>query len=171
MIPRISALELQQIPKPFDHPDWVFEIKYDGFRALARIENGVCRLVSRRDNVYKRFGRLRNAIPGDVKSNEVVLDGVIVVLDSEGKSLFNDLMHTRRTPTFAAFDILWLNGEDLREMPLLERKARLKKLIKSRPKRMLYVDHIVQNGKALFVEVCKRAMEGIVAKPAVSACK
>src|SRR5262245_56783073 len=107
MIPRLSALELQQIPTPFDHPDWVFEIKYDGFRALARIESGVCHLISRRDNVFKRFDTLRKAIPGDVKCNEVLMDGEIVVLDTEGKSRFNDLMHTRSAPTFAAFDILW----------------------------------------------------------------
>ena len=114
---------------------------------------------------------MRKAIPGDVKSNEAVLDGEIVVLDSEGKSLFNDLMHTRSTPTFAAFDILWLNGEDLRELPLLERKTRLRKFIKSRPRRILYVDHIAQNGSAMFIEVCKRDMEGIVAKPKFSAYK
>src|SRR5262245_21649462 len=101
-IPRLSALELQQIPKPFDHAEWVFEIKYDGFRSLAQIENGVCRLISRRNNVFKRFDDLRRALPADMKSDEVVLDGEIVVLDDEGKSLFNELMHTRNTPIFAA---------------------------------------------------------------------
>jgi bifunctional non-homologous end joining protein LigD len=106
-----------------------------------------------------------------VKSDDVVLDGEIVVLDSDGKSLFNELVHTRSTPIFAAFDILWLNDEDLRELPLLERKLLLRKVIRTRPKRMLFVDHIAQNGKAMFAEICKRDMEGIVAKPAISAYK
>jgi bifunctional non-homologous end joining protein LigD len=167
MIPRLSALELQQIPRPFDDPDWLFEIKYDGFRSLAQIENGVCRLISRKDNVYKRFVDLAKAIPADLTVDEAVLDGEIVVLDSEGKSLFYELMHSRAVPIFAAFDLLWLNGRDLRDQPLLERKRRLRKIVRKRAKRMMYVDHITQNGKAMFAEVCKRDMEGIVAKPAI----
>jgi bifunctional non-homologous end joining protein LigD len=168
MIPRLSALDLQQIPRPFDDPDWLFEIKYDGFRSLAQIEHGVCRLISRKDNVYKRFTDLAKAIPADLTIDEAVLDGEIVVLDSEGKSLFYELMHTRAVPIFAAFDLVWLNGTDLRDQPLLERKRRLRKIVRKRTKRMLFVDHIKQNGRAMFAEVCKRDMEGIVAKPVIS---
>src|SRR5262245_5416763 len=133
--------------------------------------SGVCRLNSRNDNVYKRFVDLNKAIPGDLTTDNAVLDGEIVVLDSNGQSLFYELMHSRAIPIFAVFDLLWLNGEDLRELPLLERKRRLRKIVRKRPKRMLYVDHITQNRKAMYAEICKRDMEGIVAKPAVSPYK
>src|SRR5262245_55255073 len=171
MIARFSALELQQIQKPFDHAEWVFEIKYDGFRSLAQIEKGVCHLISRNDNVYKRFADLCKAIPGDLTTDNAVLDGEIVVLDTNVQSLFYELMRARATPIYAVFDLLWLNGEDLRELPLIERKRRLRKIVRKRPKRMLYVDHITQNRKAMYAEICKRDMEGIVAMPAVSPYK
>jgi bifunctional non-homologous end joining protein LigD len=171
IIPTISALELQQINRPFDGPDWIFEIKYDGFRSLARIESGVCRLISPNDNAFKRFSDLAKAIPGDITADDAVLDGEIVVLDSNGQSLFYELMRSRAVPIFAAFDLLWLNGTDLRDQPLLERKRRLRRIVRKRAKRMLYVDHIKQNGKAMFAEVCKRDMEGIVAKFAISRYK
>src|SRR5262245_65117982 len=125
-IPKISPLELQQIQAPFDHPEWVFEVKYDGFRALAYVEEGRCTLVSRNDNAFKRFDGLRVALPNDLNGVvDAVIDGEVVVLDSKGRALFNELMHSRSTPVFAAFDLLWLNGVDLRAEPLLDRKARL----------------------------------------------
>jgi len=76
VIPPLSALELQQIERPFDDPAWVFEIKFDGFRSLAKIEGGVCELISRNENVFKRFAKLSRALPDDLKGVvDVVLDG------------------------------------------------------------------------------------------------
>ena len=87
MIPSFSALELQQIPNAFDDPDWVFAIKFDGVRARAQIEDSECTLISRKNNVFKRFDGLRRALPGDLKDvRGAVLDGEIVVLDAEGRS-------------------------------------------------------------------------------------
>ena len=138
MIPPLSALELQQIERPFDDPDWVFEIKFDGFRSLAKIEAGECTLISRNNNVFKRFDGLRRALPSDLKGvRDVVLDGEIVVLDDEGRSLFNPLMSSKSMPVFAAFDLLWLNGTDLRDEPLIERKTRLAKLVRKGADRVL----------------------------------
>jgi bifunctional non-homologous end joining protein LigD len=77
-------------------------------------------------------------------------------------------MRSKATHVLAAFDLLWLNGEDLRELPLIERKKRLRKIIGKKAKRVLYVDHVVEHGKALFAEACKRDLEGIVAKPLIS---
>jgi bifunctional non-homologous end joining protein LigD len=169
VIPQLSALELQQIDRPFDHADWVFEIKFDGFRSLARIDAGECTLISRNNNVFKRFEGLRRALPADLKGvRDAVLDGEIVVLDAEGRSLFNPLMSSKSTPVFAAFDVLWLNGKDIRDEPLLERKGRLSKLVRANAERVLYVGHIFKLGRALFAEVCRRDLEGIVAKPAES---
>jgi bifunctional non-homologous end joining protein LigD len=170
MTPSISALELQQIDTPFDHPDWIFEIKFEGFRSLAAIENGKCNLIGR--NAFKRFPDLRIALPGDLKGvTEAVLDGEIVVLDERVASQFYPLMSSKSKPVFAAFDLVYLNGEDLSDLPLLERKKRLRSIVRKNASRLPYVDHIVGLGKAPFAEVCKRDMEGIVAKLAISPYK
>ncbi|MFY9531971.1 MAG: hypothetical protein WBC04_15225 [Candidatus Acidiferrales bacterium] len=149
---------------PFDHPDWIFELKRDGFRSLAYIADGKCQLVSRRRSFYKRFGSLREAMAGlNVKS--AILDGEIVCLDSEGRSLFYELLFKRGVPIFYAFDLLWLNGEDLRQLPLTERKQRLRQLIRTTKRsRVLYADHIEGRGVDFFRTVCEQNLEGIVAK-------
>ena len=120
----------------------MFELKYDGFRALAYIEAGQCRLVSRKRNQFKRFQSLCAAIAETIRG-AAVLDGEIACLDSDGKSQFYELMRRRLAPTYCAFDILWLNGRDLRSKPLLERKAIVKGLV--RPP-LLYVDHMERRG-------------------------
>jgi bifunctional non-homologous end joining protein LigD len=135
--PSISALELQQIDVPFDHPDWIFEIKFDGFRSLAYVENGKCNLVSRKENAFKRFPDLRIALPNDLKGvTEAVLDGEIVVLDERGASLFGTLMSSNSKPVYAAFDLVWLNGEDLSDLPLLGKK-RLRSIVRKNASRVL----------------------------------
>ena len=116
-------MELVQQPTPFDHPYWFYEIKYDGFRALAYIEDSSCQLISRNDFDYSRFKDLMQAIPADIDAQDAIVDGEIVVLDDQGESRFYDLMFNRGTPIFAAFDILWLDGEDLRDLQLWERKS------------------------------------------------
>jgi bifunctional non-homologous end joining protein LigD len=85
-LPKVEPMELMQQASPFDHDDWIFEIKHDGFRALAYIEDGKCKLVSRNDFDYKRFADLRATIPSDIKAKSAILDGELVVLDREGKS-------------------------------------------------------------------------------------
>jgi bifunctional non-homologous end joining protein LigD len=97
---------------PFDHPVWLFEIKHDGFRALAFIRNGECTLVSRNGNEFKSFEGLRLRLPDDVRVRFAVLDGEIACLDVTGRSVFNDLFYRRREPVFVAFDVLSVNGED-----------------------------------------------------------
>src|SRR5262245_28003459 len=96
----------------------------DGFRAVAYIEKGKCRLVSRRRHEYKSFHELYASMTNR-RGNEAVLDGEIVCLDQYGRSQFKALMFHRAQQFFYAFDLLWLNGRDLRSLPLLRRKARL----------------------------------------------
>src|SRR5215475_5372286 len=136
-------------PQPFDHPDWLYEIKFDGFRTLAYVENGKCRLVSRRRHEYRTFHELCASIANHPRGNEAVLDGEIVCLDQHSRSQFKQLMFHRAQPFFYAFDLLWLNGEDLRGLPLLRRKAHLRKLIGRRKSRLLYLDHLERNGSGL----------------------
>ena len=83
------------------------------------------------------------------------------------KARFHDLMANRGKVLFAAFDLLWLNGTDLRDMPLQKRKGTLSKQIRKTARRTFYVDHIERHGKALYNEICARDMEGIVCKPAI----
>jgi bifunctional non-homologous end joining protein LigD len=157
-------MPLTRRAQPFNHPDWLFEIKHDGFRALAYVEANQCQLVSRKKYAYKRFEKLTEQIVSSLNVHSAVLDGEIVCLDGRGKSQFKSLMYRRVEPYFYAFDILQLNGKDLRSMPLYARKQRLKRLIPRQPSALLYVDHIDQHGERLFLLACREDLEGIVAK-------
>jgi ATP-dependent DNA ligase len=99
---------LGRLDAPFDHQDWIFELKYDGWRALAYIAGGSCRLVSRNGNAFKRFADLCAAIAATIQGN-AVLDGEIACLDAKGKPQFYELMRRRMTSTYCAFDLLSLD--------------------------------------------------------------
>ena len=114
MLPEIQPAKLAKCLAVFDDPDWLFELKHDGFRSLAYVEAGKCRLVSRRRNQYKSFEVLRNALEG-LKAQSAILDGEIVALDSSGVSQFKELLYRRGRAVFFAFDLLWLNDTDLRQ--------------------------------------------------------
>jgi bifunctional non-homologous end joining protein LigD len=157
-------MTVSRIAAPFDHPDFLFELKHDGFRCLAYIPESRCDLVSRRKYFYKSFDSLKTAL-AKLKATDAILDGEICCLDSQGRSQFNELLYRRGEPAFYAFDLLWLNGQDLRQLPLIERKKRLQKLIaKSRCERIIVAQHIAKHGTTLYREICERDLEGIVAK-------
>src|SRR5437660_3203559 len=101
-----STMPLGRLAGPFNHRDWIFEIKWDGFRSLAFIENGRCRLVSRKGNEFKSFPALNLALPAECGATNAVLDGEIVCLDAAGVSQFTDLLFRRGEPRFYAFDLL-----------------------------------------------------------------
>jgi bifunctional non-homologous end joining protein LigD len=149
--------------QPFSHSDWLFEIKHDGFRALAYLKAGQCQLVSRKRYTYSRFEKLTEQIASSLSVQSAVLDGEIVCLDEKGKSQFKLLMYRRGEPYFYAFDLLQLNGKDLRSMPHA-RKHELKRLIPEQPSAILYVDHVEAQGERLFHVACREDLEGIVAK-------
>jgi bifunctional non-homologous end joining protein LigD len=114
--------------------------------------------------VYKSFAPLRESL-AKLRVKNGVLDGEIICLDAAGKSIFKDVLHRRGDPIFYAFDLLWLNGLDLRSRTLLERKRRLRRLLDvHRPVRVLYADHIEERGVEFYQAVCERDCEGIVAK-------
>jgi bifunctional non-homologous end joining protein LigD len=112
----------------------------------------------------KRFDDLAQAIAGKLNARRAVLDGEIVCVDETGRPIFNDLFERRGEPVYMAFDLLWQGGEDLRSLPLTQRKARLKKLIGRKAGAIGYVQHFPKQGKALFEEVRRNDLEGIVAK-------
>ncbi len=153
--------------KAFDDADWVFEIKYDGYRAIAELDKKTVKLYSRNG---LDFSKDYPAIFEALKKPRIkaVLDGEIVAFDAHGKSSFQMLQQLgkgKASPTlvYYVFDILSFNGKDLTELPLLERKERLKKIL---PKNELicYSDHVEVEGKAFYKLIVKKDMEGMIAK-------
>src|SRR5262249_46596163 len=143
--------------------DFIYELKIDGFRSLAYIENAQCDLVSRNGNTFRNFKDLTEWIGENMHVKSAVLDGEIACVDECGRPVFSDLLFRRRECVFFAFDLLFLDDDDLRSLPLIERKAHLKKLLRRRSG-VLYVDHIESRGQSFFQKVCELDLEGIVAK-------
>src|ERR1700719_1491010 len=127
-----QSMQLSREPKPFDHPEWVFELKHDGFRSLAVIHDGRTELISRNGHPFNSFDPLRKAMTaaGDGKT---VLDGEIVCLDKRGRPQFNDLLFHRGEPCFFAFDLLMSEGKDLRTERLTDRKHELRRVLAKSP--------------------------------------
>src|ERR1043166_673786 len=100
-------MQLGHSAEPFSHPEWLFEIKWDGFRALLYCGQEGVRLVSRNGNVFKSFPHLCDGLALELKGRRCVLDGEIVCLDSHVKPQFRDLLFRRAEPRLYAFDILW----------------------------------------------------------------
>jgi bifunctional non-homologous end joining protein LigD len=160
----MDTAQLTLVRQPFDHPDFLFELRHDGFRALAYISDGRCELVSRRRIPYKSFQELRDNL-AKLKVKSAIIDGELVCLDLEGRSIFNELLFHRGCPIFYAFDLLYLNGQDLRQLPLLERKARLQRLVeKSGQSDIICGKYVEGRGVDLFKVVCQHNLEGVVAK-------
>jgi bifunctional non-homologous end joining protein LigD len=147
----LRPMPLIRVADSFDDVDWVFELKHDGFRALAHVERHQGTLVSRRGHIYRQWPMLETEIAYAVRPMSCVLDGEIVALAPDGRSKFYDLMFRREWPHFIAFDVLFIDGEDLRERPLVERKRRLRRIM-PRPEvhaRLLYHAHIAGRGRAV----------------------
>lgn len=120
--------------------------------------------MSRRRNRYKSFQELREN-RGALKVKHAVIDGELVCFDSEGRSIFSELLFRRGSPIFYAFDLLYLNGRDLRQLPLIERKEKLRAVIeKSALPDVICGKYVEGRGTDLFNEVVRRNLEGVVAK-------
>jgi len=164
-LPTLTPLPLQRRREPFDHRDWLFELKLDGFRALAYVERGKGTLVSRNGNTFKRFAPLAAEIAVALRGvSNAILDGEVVCLGGDGRPLFNALLYRRSEPCFVAFDCLWLDGRDLRRLPLIERKRVLRRIVPRRRPCLQFLPHLHRRGVDLFTEVVQRDLEGIVAK-------
>ena len=157
MLPNFQPMPVGRSPRPFSHPDWIYEIKWDGFRSLAYLDDGHCKLVSRNGNEFKSFAALNLALPLECGAQ----DGCSM---ERCTSQFRNLLFRRGEPRYYAFDLLYCNGEDLHYLPLADRKHRLHGLIPTNGERLLYCDHIEARGEELFHLVCQRDLEGVVAK-------
>jgi bifunctional non-homologous end joining protein LigD len=163
-LPRVNPIVPTARPLPFNDPAWLFEPKYDGFRGMLYVSQRGCTLYSKRRNPMKRFQWLAEQIREELGHREVILDGEIVALDDEGRISFWDLMRGRGTLAYAAFDLLWLNGRDLRTLPLGQRKKRLDRLIPAAGGALNRVLCFEEDGRELFEAACQMDLEGIVAK-------
>jgi bifunctional non-homologous end joining protein LigD len=172
---RVEPMLATLAEHPFSDPSWLFEIKWDGVRALARIENGTLTLRSRTGvDITKRYPELAS-LPEAFAARQAILDGEIVALDARGRSDFERLqerMHVRAPSenvlsqipvVYFAFDLLYCDGHDLREAPLLERKQLLQRLLYT-SERFRYSDHQLERGKELFELTKETGLEGIVGK-------
>src|SRR5215510_14290864 len=98
------------------------------------------------------------------KVESAVVDGEIACIDDAGRPVFRDLLFRRRQCVFIAFDLLYLNGRDLRVLPLVERKSLLKKLLRRKRSRIRYLDHVETDGQLLFEQIVRMDLEGMVCK-------
>jgi bifunctional non-homologous end joining protein LigD len=163
-LPRVQPIAPTWRKDPFDHPEWVFDVKYDGFRAVAYIEQRRSRLISRNNNVMTRFDVLAEQVAASLDVDDAVLDGEIISSDGSGRPQFYDLLRGTRAPSYIAFDVVWLNGVDLRELPLSERRQQLQAVL---PKRSAIVSEpvsVVGRGCELFDMMVAHDLEGIVGK-------
>jgi bifunctional non-homologous end joining protein LigD len=166
------------VDRAFDDPQWVYEIKWDGYRAIAFLEGGSVRLVSRNQtDLTAAYPELASII-NSVKALTAVLDGEIVALDEQGRPSFSLMQQRtgvgeggrriRRTRddipvVYYVFDLLYLDGYDLMQAPLEQRKELLASILE--PSDLIrYSDHYVGNGRALFEAAAQRGLEGIIAK-------
>ncbi len=163
---------------PFDDQHWLYEIKWDGYRAIAFLEGGSVRLTSRSQNDLTTAYPELHSMGDCVKARNAILDGEIVALDEKGWPSFSLMQqrsglapggrHIRRTRddipvAYYVFDLLYLNGYNLMQAQLEQRKELLASIL-AQSDLIRYSDHHVGNGKALFEAAAQRELEGIVAK-------
>ncbi len=148
--------------------EWVHEVKFDGYRAIAYVRGGDCRLVSRNGkDLNGRFPEIAKQVVSAVKSPHAVLDGEVCRLDPTGRSSFSELQQGSGPLVLYAFDLLELDGETLVDLPLLERKRRLRELLDARNTAVRVSDDFA-DGDALLEAAKGQKLEGIISKRARS---
>ncbi|SEN03273.1 bifunctional non-homologous end joining protein LigD [Mucilaginibacter gossypiicola] len=166
---KLQPMKATLVREPFNDPGWLYEIKWDGYRALAVIQDNQAELISRNSISFDQFRPIAEAL-GQWNVNAVI-DGEIVVLGEDGKSDFSAIQNWQRRKdgqlVYNVFDILWLEGRDLRDLPLTERKAVLETILPT--------DETIRLSKAFNVDGIeffhaaeKAGIEGIMAKKADS---
>jgi bifunctional non-homologous end joining protein LigD len=147
-LPLIEPVVPQQLERPFDDPAWVFEPKYDGFRGLLYVTRRDCHFRSKRGNVLRRFQDLCHWVREELPVKEAILDGEVV----------------RGNLHYAAFDALWVNGRDLRALPLTRRKRVLQRVVQATSTALSQVFTMEGRGCDMLRAAERLDLEGIVAK-------
>ena len=152
---------------------WIHEMKYDGYRMQGHIQNGLVHFFTRSGLDWSQnFPFILNAL-GKLKVENAIFDGEVVAFDKKGHTNFQALQNSIKAKedkqlSYYIFDILYLNGEDLRHLPLIERKTILKKTLKGASKVLKYSEHLLKDGKSFYEVSCEHGLEGIVSKMADS---
>lgn len=171
---KVTPMLCMLIDKPFDRENWLFEIKWDGYRAIGTKHDSDIDLCSRN---HIDFATKYPPIVQALKSlkHNAILDGEIVVTDKEGVAHFEWLQswhrHPQGTLQYQVFDLISYNGRDIRDMPLVQRRSLLKTLLPADSHVLRFSDAIDGKGSALFKEMRRRGLEGMVAKRADSIYK
>jgi bifunctional non-homologous end joining protein LigD len=159
------------VKAPFDHPAWIFEVKWDGYRAIAEIQDGKVALYSRnRISLNKKYLPISDSL--QKLKFAAVLDGEIVVVDDQGRPDFQMLQNYQKSRRghliYYVFDLLFFDGHDLTSLPLLRRKELLKEVLPS-AQYLKFSDHVWEDGVLFFQVVKEKGLEGIIAKHSQSA--
>jgi bifunctional non-homologous end joining protein LigD len=149
---------------PFDDPAWVFQPKYEGVRAFAVVSGRGCEIRTGREVRTDRLAELADRIAVVLRDRDAVLEGDIVALDREGRPSIRELLRGRLLLSFGAFDLLRLDGEDLRDRPLHERQRLLGALLPNDTGPLYKMFVLEEHGRALFQAARRMELEGIVAK-------
>ncbi|WP_434512893.1 DNA ligase D [Desulfitobacterium sp. AusDCA] len=154
--------------------DWLYELKYDGYRILAYIEGNSVRLITRNGNDYaERFQDVVYSLVDWADGRAMILDGEMTITDAAGRTDFQALQNYLKNPqaqnlTYIVFDLLALDGADLRGQRLIDRKETLEALMKDATQNLHYSRHVRGNGQESFRAACAAGMEGIIGKKADS---
>lgn len=176
--PKLNNLEMSPFPKtvnpmlatltdkPFNSKDWIFEIKWDGYRVISKVKGRNITLTSRNQTSFdNKFPLIKNDLKAFKKN--IVIDGEVVAIDKEGKPKFQLLQNYFKTGTgniiYYIFDLLWYDGYNTKTLPVSERKDLLKSIIPE-TENIFYCSHIEENGIELFNKVKLNRLEGIIAK-------
>ncbi|MFD2162236.1 DNA ligase D [Paradesertivirga mongoliensis] len=166
---KIKPMKATLVDAPFDDPGWIYEIKWDGYRAVATVQNGQAELVSRNNLTFDQFAPINKVL--ESWKLDLVLDGEIVALDEQGNANFGALQNWRNTKNttlaYFVFDILWYNGRLLTAFPLYQRREILKALLPENDLVRLSQAFEV-DGIEFFEAAKKMKLEGIIAKRADS---
>jgi bifunctional non-homologous end joining protein LigD len=158
-----------QADKPPSGPGWVHEIKHDGFRLIDRRDPAGVHLITRNGHEWTdRYPTVATAV-GRLRCQSCVIDGEVAIVDDQGRAVFDRLQEGPRIKPEAilfAFDLLALDGQDLKREPLLTRKTTLLSLLKGAPHGILYNEHMEGDGAMIFRHACRLGCEGIVSKRA-----
>jgi len=176
---KINPMLATLVDEPFSDPQWIFETKWDGFRSVCFIDRGRARFVSRNQiEMTPQYPELEN-VPKQINAKQAILDGEIVALDEHGMPRFQLLQNklrirsgsyakaTRAQLVYFVFDLLYHDGYDLMNCPVVERKALLEQIL--RPASFVkYADHVEAHGEEFFRQIEKFRLEGMIAKRAAS---
>jgi bifunctional non-homologous end joining protein LigD len=157
------AASLDKVPQG---ARWIHEIKFDGYRVQVHLRDGEVKIFTRRGNDWTRRFRKIASDAAEIDAGSAIIDGEVVVPSASGATDFsvlqNELKGRSTRIVLVAFDLLYLNGHDLRKLPLVRRKAELRKIIEGTP--VQFSDSFEVDGRQMYQHACKVGLEGVVSK-------